>query len=58
MEKTFKEVLNNIKEGEIWENDYRKIELVNGGVRIKHKKNHKATREMFSDEKTKYKLKG
>lgn len=32
--KTFREVIADIKEGEVWENSLRKIELVNGDIQI------------------------
>ena len=34
IEKTFKEVIADIKEGEVWENSLRRIELLNGDIQI------------------------
>ena len=34
MEKTFREVIADIKEGEVWENSLRRIELLNGDIQI------------------------
>ena len=37
MEKTFKEVIANIKEGEVWESTKKTVSLINGAINIERK---------------------
>ena len=37
MEKTFKEVIANIKEGEVWESTIKTVSLINGAINIERK---------------------
>lgn len=39
MEKTFREVIADIKEGEIWGNGAKIIELINGTIQVRSKNN-------------------
>ncbi|MDU3410154.1 hypothetical protein [Clostridium sp.] len=34
MEKTFREVIRDIRENEVWENHSRRVEMINGAIQI------------------------
>lgn len=55
MELTFKEVIANIKENEVWESNTRTIERQEGGINIK-RKSKVTTYYMYFDDNEKFKL--
>lgn len=56
MEKTFREVIADIKEGEVWENDYKTIKCNSDGIQIFHKQRSRLTPSMIMFDKDKFKL--
>lgn len=56
IEKTFREVIADIKEGEVWESRSKYIRRFNAGIQIYHKENVKATPSMFMANNDKFKL--
>lgn len=55
-EKTFREVITDIKEGEVWESRSKYIKRFNDGIQIYHKENGKATPSMLMADNDKFKL--
>lgn len=49
-ELTFKEVIANIEEGEVWKNECRFIKCVNGNVSIHNKGKNKSDCFLFTDD--------
>lgn len=56
MEKTFREVIADIKEGEVWENSYKEIRRYPGGIKILHKDKGRHTPAMYMADSHKFKL--
>lgn len=56
IEKTFREVIADIKEGEVWESRSKYIRRFNDGIQIYHKENGKATPSMLMADNDKFKL--
>ena len=57
MEKDFREVIADIKEGEVWESSSKYIELFNDGIKIRHKDDTRPTQMMLMFDDDKFKLK-
>ena len=55
MEKTFKEVIADIKEGEIWESNNKRVKSSKTGIIVEFKANKYSDRMSFEND-TKYKL--
>lgn len=56
-EKTFREVIADIKEGEIWESVNKEIRCYPNGIKISHIKKGRCTPAMYMESDNKYKLK-
>lgn len=57
-EKTFREVITDIKEGEVWECRSKYIQRFADGIQIYHKEKGKSTPSMFMSNNDKFKLQG
>lgn len=56
MEKTFREVIADIKEGEVWESENKEIICSPDGIKIFHKEKGKCTPTMWLPDMQKFKL--
>lgn len=56
-EKTFREVIATIKEGEVWESENKEIRCFANGIKITHIEKGRCTPSMYMPSYNKYKLK-